>query len=831
MDTSSMSEEVAINVAIPKEEEYNENISTSKLDSINLYFKLLDSGDEREEIARREILFLNKNNVKLFEDIQKWINKNDQTTLEETIEYQLMKMIGQDHRSKTTIGHQLLNNPKSRKVDAIAKTFFTDHLPDFILKYPVDDDKEKQKKRYNFIKLLLHVGLVVEEETKSDDNGKRIKYVKIFAPFKLLCHCAQHMKLKFPLELENHKIEHKTRPIKWFLPNLTYNTLNLNKVSAPFRSKYLEKFKGGNEKDSFLKFFSSARRNLLVDYIMNVANHTIFTFNENEDKDAENNPDVVTKNMKRISNEFAMSTLLKEKIFTDYYPLHDGSVICEDNNLRAQLNDSWIKNGKNKPLDKIREYFGEKLALYFVFLKFYTNWLTIPSIVGVIVFIYGLIDAFSRGLVSSKNIGSVSSIVDNALTVPFALFMTLWSTMFLEYWKGANCTLQYNWDVTDYEEEELPRPEFYGTVRRISPITGKEEVFFPLKEKLKKFIISGIIITVSAGVLLIFPKVWIHIGIYTSVTTAVVSLIVMLTLRMLYSNLALRLTDFENHRTQTAYEDSLILKIFLFDFVNFYTALLYVILLKQQFVKDLINSPDVTTGCEYDNCFTELTVQLAIIMIGKQAFGQISEVLIPFVKSRLNKDTIKQVLGEDEEIPQWVDDDHLDVPPPIEDSEYIEIVIQFGFISLFCTVFPLAPLFAWINNIVESRSDAFKYINAMRRPVGCQAQDIGMWEKSLTFLSIFGVLSNTIIIAFYSSWLKAQFLKYIDDDDTHLLIVRLLFIIAFEHFVYIIKVVAYFIPNESESLKEAIAREKYLANKILKNKEMHLVFEKEHTEL
>ncbi|CAG8802923.1 3525_t:CDS:2, partial [Gigaspora rosea] len=112
-------------------------------------------------------------------------------------------------------------------------------------------------------------------------------------------------------------------------------------------------------------------------------------------------------------------------------------------------------------------------------------------------------------------------------------------TMFLEYWKGANCTLQYNWDVTDYEEEELPRPEFYGTVRRISPITGKEEVFFPLKEKLKKFIISGIIITVSLriflitpGVLLTFPKVWIHLGIYPSVTTAVVSLIVMLTLRM-----------------------------------------------------------------------------------------------------------------------------------------------------------------------------------------------------------------------------------------------------------------------------------------------------------
>ena len=36
-------------------------------------------------------------------------------------------------------------------------------------------------------------------------------------------------------------------------------------------------------------------------------------------------------------------------------------------------------------------------------------------------------------------------------------------------------------------------------------------------------------------------------------------------------------------------------------------------------------------------------------------------------------------------------------------QEYLEIVIQFGFITLFACTFPVAPFFALINNILEIR--------------------------------------------------------------------------------------------------------------------------------
>jgi hypothetical protein len=36
-------------------------------------------------------------------------------------------------------------------------------------------------------------------------------------------------------------------------------------------------------------------------------------------------------------------------------------------------------------------------------------------------------------------------------------------------------------------------------------------------------------------------------------------------------------------------------------------------------------------------------------------------------------------------------------------DEYLEMVIQYGFVTLFVAAFPLAPFFALFNNIIEIR--------------------------------------------------------------------------------------------------------------------------------
>ena len=51
----------------------------------------------------------------------------------------------------------------------------------------------------------------------------------------------------------------------------------------------------------------------------------------------------------------------------------------------------WAVWYKYQPLDHVRHYLGEKVAIYFAWLGFYTGWLLPASVVGVAVFLYGLL--------------------------------------------------------------------------------------------------------------------------------------------------------------------------------------------------------------------------------------------------------------------------------------------------------------------------------------------------------------------------------------------------------------------------------------------------------
>lgn len=69
-------------------------------------------------------------------------------------------------------------------------------------------------------------------------------------------------------------------------------------------------------------------------------------------------------------------------------------------------------------------------------------------------------------------------------------------------------------------------------------------------------------------------------------------------------------------------------------------------------------------------------------------------------------------------------------------------VIQFGFITLFVASFPLAPLLALFNNIIEVRVDAWKLTTQFRRPVASKAHSIGAWQEILNGMAILSVVTN-----------------------------------------------------------------------------------------
>src|SRR4051794_14038926 len=60
--------------------------------------------------------------------------------------------------------------------------------------------------------------------------------------------------------------------------------------------------------------------------------------------------------------------------------------------LRMYLYESWVKPSqlfRHQLLDAIRDYYGERVAMYFAWLGFYTKMLIIPAIFGLLVLAYG----------------------------------------------------------------------------------------------------------------------------------------------------------------------------------------------------------------------------------------------------------------------------------------------------------------------------------------------------------------------------------------------------------------------------------------------------------
>lgn len=72
----------------------------------------------------------------------------------------------------------------------------------------------------------------------------------------------------------------------------------------------------------------------------------------------------------------------------------------------------------------------------------------------------------------------------------------------------------------------------------------------------------------------------------------------------------------------------------------------------------------------------------------------------------------------------------------------MHLVLQYGFVTLFVSTFPLAPMFALLNNIFEVRIDAHKMLCDLRRPFPRRVTSLGAWEDILQGVTYTAVVFN-----------------------------------------------------------------------------------------
>ncbi|XP_039625909.1 anoctamin-2b [Polypterus senegalus] len=255
-----------------------------------------------------------------------------------------------------------------------------------------------------------------------------------------------------------------------------------------------------------------------------------------------------------------------------------------------------------------------------------------------------------------------------------------------------------------------------------------------------------------------------NIRITVTSTAVIINLIVILILDEIYGAVAKWLTDIEVPKTDKTFEERLILKTFLLKFVNSYAPIFYVAFFKGRFVGRPGDYVYVfkhyrMEECAPGGCLMELCIQLSIIMLGKQLIqNNLFEIGIPKIEKLYRK--LKDKDTEQEEsnsqqnrAPKQWDLDYSLEPFTGLAPEYMEMIIQFGFVTLFVASFPLAPLFALLNNIIEIRLDARKFVTELRRPDAVRAKDIGIWYNILSGMGKFSVIINAFVISFTSDFI------------------------------------------------------------------------------
>ncbi|XP_040019050.2 anoctamin-1-like isoform X2 [Gasterosteus aculeatus] len=671
-------------------------------------------------------------------------------------------------------------------------------------------EDQKILRREEFEGKLRDMGLELEKDEETKISG--VSFVKIHAPWNILCREAELMKLKMPTK--------KVYEVKQLRGVVEKISSLVSKVVEPLHPQ-VEEHQPKNIKH-LSHTFSREKQHLFdlsdKDYFFDSKTRSSIVF------------EILKRTKCKAKYSMGITSLLGHGVYTAAYPLHDGD-INEENavpNDRKLLYEEWANYGvfyKYQPIGLVRKYFGEKIGLYFAWLGLYTQMLIPASLVGVIVFLYGcatvndnipsmeicntmnnitmcpLCDRVCSywELSSACATARASHLFDNPATVFFSIFMALWAAMFMEHWKRRQMRLNYEWDLTGFEDEEdHPRAEYELRVmqkstskdqkaqHKIKKLTCQDRLPAYMTNLVMMLLMIGVTFAIVFGVILyrISTKAALYMSanpvtrsnaqLTVKTTAAIINLVVILILDEVYGAVARWLTVLEVPKTDKSFEERLIFKTFILKFVNAFTPIIYIAFFRGR----LVGRPGSylyvfesyrMEECAHGGCLMELCIQLSITMLGKQLIqNNLFEIGVPKLKKLIRYIRSKQGAFQEEERQkklQRYETDHFLEPFAGLTPEYMEMIIQFGFVTLFVASFPLAPLFALLNNIIEIRLDAKKFVTELRRPVAARAKDIGIWYNLLRGVANVAVIINAFVISFTSDFIPRMVYQYMYSPD------------------------------------------------------------------
>ncbi|KAG8703718.1 hypothetical protein FRC08_002668 [Ceratobasidium sp. 394] len=441
---------------------------------------------------------------------------------------------------------------------------------------------------------------------------------------------------------------------------------------------------------------------------------------------------------------------------------------------RAWLSD-WTRKqvGFSIPLvelDKIRDNFGEALALYFSFLSFYTRALFVPSAMGL-----------------------AAWFLKAAYHPLYSIGLSLWAIATVDIWRVRERALAVRWGTHGVARVERRRIEFQSPTNQNDFDEDEAvdaELLFPWWKREIRMAVSAPVIGLF-GVMLggLLTAIFLFEAFVTQLYTGpgkdylsflptIIFVTVIPRIMAVYATSATGLTRWENHSHESSFNRSLTLKTFALSSIVAFLGLFLTAFVYVPFGPDVmrwvnttlfesghpdvaeaahdagvkpLSSPDIQAKINPGR----LHSQMFAYTVTNQAINFFLETGLPFIMRAVTKATANKSLSgkkngdeKTDAVSQLAENARKEsaLPEYTLFGDYAEMVTQFGYVVIWSAAWPLAPLMALLNNWLELRSDAFKITAHGRRPLPQRVDTVGPWLEALSFITWVGALTNAALV-------------------------------------------------------------------------------------
>lgn len=212
-----------------------------------------------------------------------------------------------------------------------------------------------------------------------------------------------------------------------------------------------------------------------------------------------------------------------------------------------------------------------------------------------------------------------------------------------------------------------------------------------------------------------------------------------------YKEVSIESSLLERHESYHAFEASLIVKRFAFEMLSGFLDFFYIGFIRFDIIA--------------------LKIELLSMFTFDEIRRLIFETIIPSLQKMSLDAKIRTLMGDAQTLTTLgVSEDYkvaskvhlhrqlvsIYLPKYESFDDYLEVVLNFGYLMFFTSAYPLAGIVIALFLVVEFLSDNYKIHNLYQKPLSMAVKGIGPWIGSMDMICILSVFSNLILFAFAS---------------------------------------------------------------------------------